>query len=437
MVSASRPPVCWPCCQLCWGLHVFANRLCLSKATCLLFFAAVGYHAVVVLNWNRQALSLLKQLSHAQADSHSRLYKRPIVVLAEPSKPVLDAAVAAVFKGSNRHQLRLFCRSGQPSQARDLERVAAEAAHAVILLHPDGTSKAAADALKAQALISLTCLREQVLGQDPSAQAASTCTARLLRCVSAAAAAACRGSATVLSQLRLAASRSRGRRSRTSSFGRTRSHRSSDSRRSMRIVVQTGGSQPSGQQQEPDVIGFLQEATASSLHNSSIQQVQLLSQSTLDRCSWARILSGQHASVACVLDALPASAAGCVGSTLAAACTESSECHLTRTTLRMCLCCVVLRRLVCQTAAEPGVATVFRELVRTSGDVRLKWCDVGDQLAGSYGHAAGMLQDCVLLGVLEAESKSLTLNPPDHLLLQPGDRLVALTRQGEEQPAVQ
>lgn len=206
-------------------------------------------------------------------------------MLAEPSKGVLDAAVAAVFKGSNRHQLRLFCRSGQPSKARDLERVAAEAAHAVILLHPEGTSKAAADALKAQALISLTCLREQVLGQDPAAaQASSTGTAlRLLRCVSAAARAACRGSTAVLSRLRLAASRSSGR-SRTSSFGRSSSHHSDDSSRSMRIVVQTGGSQPCGQQHEPDVIGFLQEATASSLHNSSIQQVQLLSQSTLDRC---------------------------------------------------------------------------------------------------------------------------------------------------------
>lgn len=99
------------------------------------------------------------------------------------------------------------------------------------------------------------------------------------------------------------------------------------------------------------------------------------------------------------------------------------------------MCCAVPCRLVCQTAVEPGVATVFRELVRAGGDVHLEWCEVGGQLAGSYSSAAGMLQACVLLGVLEAESKLLTLNPPDHLLLQPGDRLVALTRQGEEQPA--
>lgn len=78
------------------------------------------------------------------------------------------------------------------------------------------------------------------------------------------------------------------------------------------------------------------------------------------------------------------------------------------------------------------MATVFRELVRAGGDVHLEWCEVGQQLAGSYSSAAGMLQACVLLEVLEAESKLLTLNPPDPL--QQGDRLVALTRQGEEQP---
>lgn len=75
------------------------------------------------------------------------------------------------------------------------------------------------------------------------------------------------------------------------------------------------------------------------------------------------------------------------------------------------------------------MATVFRELVRAGGDVHLDWCLVTEQLATTYGGAAEMLQGCVLLGVQSAESQQLTLNPPDHLMLQPGDRLVALTRQ--------
>jgi len=90
-------------------------------------------------------------------------------------------------------------------------------------------------------------------------------------------------------------------------------------------------------------------------------------------------------------------------------------------------------RLVCQTAVAPGLATVFRELVRAGGDVHLAWCDVDDRLAGTYGRAAEILQGSVLLGMLGAESKQLTLNPPDQLMLLPGDRLVALTRPGVAQ----
>lgn len=73
---------------------------------------------------------------------------------------------------------------------------------------------------------------------------------------------------------------------------------------------------------------------------------------------------------------------------------------------------------------------MFRELVRAGSDVKLDWCEVGEQLVGSYGRAAEMLRGCVLLGVLSAGHQQLTLNPPDHLLLQLGDRLVVLTRQG-------
>lgn len=69
--------------------------------------------------------------------------------------------------------------------------------------------------------------------------------------------------------------------------------------------------------------------------------------------------------------------------------------------------------------------------MRAGGGVRLAWVPVGEELVGSYGRAAGLLQPgSVLLGVLPAESKQLVLNPADVLLLQPEDRLVVLTRQG-------
>jgi hypothetical protein len=232
---------------------------------------------IVVLHWNQQALSLLKQLSHAQADRHSRLYKRPIVVLAEPSKASLDSAVAAVFKGSKH--LRLFCRSGPPAKARDLERVAAEAADTVIVLHPDScSSKAAADALKATALVSLTCLRERVLGHSATAStsdSSSACTASVLQAVSAAAQAVWTSSSRLP---QLLCSLSRASSFTLNSSSNRNSNSSSDS---MRIVVQMASGRPCSQ--PDDVIGFLQDATATSLYSGKIQQVQLLSQSTLDR----------------------------------------------------------------------------------------------------------------------------------------------------------
>jgi hypothetical protein len=232
---------------------------------------------IVVLHWNQQALSLLKQLSHAQADRHSRLYQKPIVVLAEPSKASLDSAVAAVLKGSKH--LRLFYRSGPPAKARDLELVAAEAADTVIVLHPEScSSKAAADALKVTALVSLTCLREQVLGHSATARtnnsSRSACTASLLEAVSAAAQAVWTSSSR-LPQLLCSISRAN-----SCSLNSSSNRNTNSSNDSMRIVVQMASGRPCSQ---PDVVGFLQDATATCLYSGKIQQVQLLSQRTLDK----------------------------------------------------------------------------------------------------------------------------------------------------------
>lgn len=226
---------------------------------------------VVVLNWNQQAISLLKQLHSTQADSSSRLYRRPIVVLADESRASLDAAVAAVFKGS---QLRLFCRSGRPAKARDLEMVAVESADTVIILHPEScSSKAAADALKATALVSLTCLRERALGRTPASKAQdSTHAAALLAGMAAVTGAACNCTYSLLCAV---SAKLGGTQSRPAS--RVANRRGSSS--STRIVVQMASTPAGGD----DVIGFLQDAAASSFNSSTIQQVQLLSQRTLYR----------------------------------------------------------------------------------------------------------------------------------------------------------
>jgi hypothetical protein len=226
---------------------------------------------VVVLNWNQQAISLLKQLHSTQADSSSRLYRRPIVVLADESKAGLDAAVAAVFKGS---QLRLFCRSGRPAKARDLEMVAAETADTVIILHPEScSSKAAADALKATALVSLTCLRERALGRTPaSVPRDSTFAGTLLSGLAAVTVAACKSTYSLLCAVSAKLGSTQGR-----PAGTIANRRGSSP--SMRIVVQMASMPVGGE----DVIGFLQDAAASSFNSSTIQQVQLLNQRTLYR----------------------------------------------------------------------------------------------------------------------------------------------------------
>lgn len=89
-------------------------------------------------------------------------------------------------------------------------------------------------------------------------------------------------------------------------------------------------------------------------------------------------------------------------------------------------------RLLAQTAIEPGVATVFRELVRAGADARVAWCTVDDeQLSGGFGRAASLFADTVLLGVQAAGSQHVLLNPPDSFLLAPNDRLIGITRLGE------
>lgn len=223
------------------------------------------HNHIVVLNWNQQSISLLKQLSNAQSDPRCRLYKRPVVVLAEPSKAIMDARVAAAFKGSKLH---VFCRSGKPARPGDLERVAAEAADTVIILQPDSSSQAAAEALKATALVSLTCLREQTRSQISARPSSTSSSAGMWRAM---------------------ASRLRGRLSSQDAVDGN-----------MRIVVQV--LHPSNSQPD-DVINFLQTSTATSMYSSKIQQVQLLSQNTLDR--WGFVMMNLLLNGVCLYAARP------------------------------------------------------------------------------------------------------------------------------------
>eukprot|EP00879_Flechtneria_rotunda_P024581 GHRR01026070.1.p1 GENE.GHRR01026070.1~~GHRR01026070.1.p1 ORF type:complete len:234 (+),score=87.08 GHRR01026070.1:409-1110(+) len=216
---------------------------------------------VLVLNWNSITLSLLRQLCHAQHDRKHSLYKRTVVVLAERSKADMDAAVQAAMRG---HRFEVFCISGRPSKQGDLQRVAAQDAGTVILLQPEPcSSDAAGEALKATALISLSCLHNTRSATHNAYTSLSrlshivthvvTTMRRCLRLLTDA-----------LTVKQISRSSSSGRHSRQQPAG-------------MHVVVQVPYAQP----QDNDLVGFLHSTSTSS---SSVQGARLLSQHMLDRC---------------------------------------------------------------------------------------------------------------------------------------------------------
>lgn len=104
------------------------------------------------LSWTRAAPSLLRALGRAQADPRSRLWRRPVVLLAEQGD--VDAAVAWL----SRSRMQLFCRAGCPARPCDLAAVTAAAADTVIVLQPDGGG-AAAEAAVASTVVGLAVAR--------------------------------------------------------------------------------------------------------------------------------------------------------------------------------------------------------------------------------------------------------------------------------------
>eukprot|EP00878_Enallax_costatus_P031821 GHUV01034872.1.p1 GENE.GHUV01034872.1~~GHUV01034872.1.p1 ORF type:complete len:787 (+),score=252.04 GHUV01034872.1:587-2947(+) len=228
----------------------------------------------LVLNWNGLTLSLLRQLCHAQNDPKHRLYKRPVVVLADRPRADMDLAVYTAMRG---FKFEVFVRSGRPSKQQDLQRVAAHTAGTVLLLQPEPCSnEAAAEALKVTTLISLRCLQLTQSNDDRETYYQPGSAKRMLRNITAG---MCRCLDSILVSLT-------GRRMFTlmyirfsrssSSFNAALASSKSSRAESMRVVVQVPNIQP----QEDDILGFLHSTTASV---SNVQGARLLSQRMLDR----------------------------------------------------------------------------------------------------------------------------------------------------------
>lgn len=95
-------------------------------------------------------------------------------------------------------------------------------------------------------------------------------------------------------------------------------------------------------------------------------------------------------------------------------------------------CSLFKCRLVSQTAVQPGTAHAFREILRAGGDsAQLCFCDVDQQLVGTFQTAQQHFPDAVLLGLLANADRQLLLNPAHSHQLEEGDRLLGFTRQGK------
>eukprot|EP00882_Tetradesmus_deserticola_P008460 GHRQ01008921.1.p1 GENE.GHRQ01008921.1~~GHRQ01008921.1.p1 ORF type:complete len:661 (+),score=305.40 GHRQ01008921.1:513-2495(+) len=123
---------------------------------------------ILILNWNGNTTSLLRQIASAYAeggmfDSGRWLLSNrpPVVVLADKKKAQMDEAVHEMLRDRGLH-LEVHTREGNPFKLSELKRVAASKAGTIIVLHPDSASSAQnAEAIKASVAMCITALGPQ------------------------------------------------------------------------------------------------------------------------------------------------------------------------------------------------------------------------------------------------------------------------------------
>lgn len=108
-------------------------------------YAVVAQGHTLVLNWNPQLVPLLKQMSLAKSHQiKAALHdNKPIVILAERDKLVMDAELASILR---EHKIKVITREGAPHFVKDLASVSAGQAKTIIVLNPDK----AVDAVKSK-----------------------------------------------------------------------------------------------------------------------------------------------------------------------------------------------------------------------------------------------------------------------------------------------
>ncbi|KAK9797001.1 hypothetical protein WJX73_002827 [Symbiochloris irregularis] len=102
---------------------------------------------ILLLNWNRQTVPLLRQLALARQEQYHK-NRGDIVVMAERPKDTMDAEMKQALRG---YKLSWQSREGAPYSAADLTRVSAGSAAMIVLLRPEsGDIKSSAMAAYSQ-----------------------------------------------------------------------------------------------------------------------------------------------------------------------------------------------------------------------------------------------------------------------------------------------
>lgn len=86
----------------------------------------------LILNWSASIVDIVSELSNASAARR----KPRIVILAERDKAQMEDEIAA--RAPDLGATRVICRSGDPTNLRDLELVSPRTARAIIVLSPEG-----------------------------------------------------------------------------------------------------------------------------------------------------------------------------------------------------------------------------------------------------------------------------------------------------------
>jgi Trk K+ transport system NAD-binding subunit len=84
----------------------------------------------------------------------------------------------------------------------------------------------------------------------------------------------------------------------------------------------------------------------------------------------------------------------------------------------------LISRIIAQTCRQPGLSTVYTELLDFGGD-EIYFCDVKETIGKSFAESLSMFEKSSVIGI---QSKGKTyLNPPMDTILEPGDRIIAIS----------